>query len=82
MASLAASKGVSFSLVCAPLRESMKEEVQALCSLAGENGELDAELLAAYRESIVAFPDSLFRDERHFLRESIPDDPCHLFDTN
>lgn len=82
MAGLAASKGVSFSLICAPLRESLKEEAQALCLQAEEKGELDAELLAAYRESIVAYPDSLFRDERHFLLESIPDDPCHLLVNN
>jgi len=80
MASLASSKGVSFTLLCAPLRESMKEDVLAQCMQSGADGELDMALLETYRNSICAYPDSLFRDERHFLSESTPDDPFHLFD--
>jgi hypothetical protein len=77
---LASSKGVCFSLVCTPLRESRAAWAQTAVDTAERNGELDAELLDSYRGSILAYPDSLFRDERHFLQESIPADPLHLID--
>lgn len=78
MSDLAASKGVSFTLRCPPVRESLQAWVDSLCVLAGENEEMDAALLAAYRDGVTAYPDNLFRDRYHFLRESIPADPCHL----
>ena len=77
---LASSKGVSFSLVCTPLRESLVIWTQTAVDTAEKNGELDTELLDSYRESILAYPDSLFRDERHFLPGSIPADPLHLIE--
>ena len=78
MAGLAASKGVSFTLQCPPVRESLQAWVDSLCVLAGENEEMDAALLAAYRDGVTACPDSLFRDRYHFHRGVIPEDPCHL----
>ena len=78
MTDLAASKGVSFTLICPPVRESLQEWVDSLCVRAGENGEMDAALLAAYRTSVTACPDSLFHDQYHFLRGSVPEDPCRL----
>ena len=80
MVRLAFSKGVSFTLVCAPVRESLKEDVLARCAQSEANGELDMALLESYRNSIRAYPDSLFCDDLHFFPESIPDDPYHLFD--
>ena len=79
MDSLAASKGVSFSLVCAPVRESERNAVGIACEGAAERNELTPALLGPYRNGILSYPDSLFRDERHFRKECIPDDPCHLF---
>ena len=79
MDSLATSKGVSFSLVCAPVRESERDAVEIACEGAAERNELTPALLVPYRNGIVSYPDSLFRDERHFRKECIPDDPCHLF---
>lgn len=78
MSSLAASKGVSFSLVCPPVRESLREWVDSLCVQAGENDEMEAGLLAGYRAGIVSCPDSLFHDRYHYLRGHVPEDPCNL----
>ena len=72
MSDLATSRGVSFSLACHPVRESLTGWVDSLCVSAGTNGEMEEELLEAYRSSIVPYPDSLFYDRYHYLRDHLP----------
>jgi hypothetical protein len=76
---LAESKGVAFTLLGAPVRESKRESFRSALAMAEEKGELDGGLLEQFRKSVLYFPDSLFVDENHFLREAVPEDPCQLF---
>ena len=78
MSGLASSKGVSFSLLCPPVRESLQEWVDSLCICAAKDDEMEEELIDAYRSSITPYPDSLFRDRYHYIRDHtpVPVDSC------
>ena len=78
MRDLAASKGIPFIILCAPLRESGRGAFESLIEQAAAQKELDEWLIQGFAGSVTYWPDSLFVDENHFEKDAVPEDPLHL----
>lgn len=69
---LASSRNMDFSLLCAPARQSRETEFVSIMERGRQ--ELDSTLLSSFLGSARYYPDSLFVDEIHFVKEEIPED--------